>query len=75
MSVEGIVAWRNKNDTARECCRVVAVGIVGGVEGGVEVGVAGYVEACVAGGVSGVVAWCIKNDTARGCCRGYCRGY
>ena len=71
MGVEGIVAWRNKNDTARECCRVVAVGIVGGVEGGVP----GYVEACVAGGVSGVVAWCIKNDTARGCCRGYCRGY
>ena len=71
MGVEGIVAWRNKNDTVRECCRVVAVGIVGGV----EVGVAGYVEACVAGGVSGVVAWCIKNDTARGCCRGYCRGY
>ena len=67
MGVEGIVAWRNKNDTARECCRVVAVVIVGGV--------AGYVEACVAGGVSGVVAWCIKNDTARGCCRGYCRGY
>ncbi len=52
MGVEGIVAWRNKNDTARECCRVVAVGIVGGVEGGV----AGYVEACVAGGVRGVVA-------------------
>ena len=71
MGVEGIVTWRNKNDTARECCRVVAVGIVGGVEGVV----ARYVEACVAGGVSGVVAWCIKNDTARGCCRGYCRGY
>ncbi len=33
MDVEGIVAWRNKNDTARECCRVVAVVIVGGVKG------------------------------------------
>ena len=51
MGVEGIVAWRNKNDTARECYRVVAVGIVGGVEGGV----AGYVEACVAGVLVGLL--------------------